>query len=106
MSISLTFYVKQNRFSLYSGNSIYRLIGESACSSPDLSLARQTSETEDLETSETDDLEYEYEPGISLSNLEFGRSGDDTTNDISMVFARTKCLLCGSDYESGRWTLR
>ncbi len=92
-------------FLFNSGNSIYRLIGESACSSPDLSLARQTSETEDLETSETDDLEYEYEPGISLSNLEFGRSGDDTTNDISMVFARTKCLLCGSDYESGRWIL-
>ena len=79
---------------VFSGNSLYRLIGESSCSTPDRFPDRQASEN--------DDLEYEYEPGISLSNLEFGRSGEESTSDLAMVFARTKCLLCGSDYESGR----
>ena len=81
--------------SFFSGNSLYRLIGDTACSTPDpdqngLAL-------------DTDDLEYEYEPGISLSNLEFGRSNEDQiSNDLATVFARTKCPFCGSDYESGR----
>ncbi len=70
------------------------MLGESACSTPD---PGQT-----LPASDTDDLEYEYEPGISLSNLEFGRSVDIQASDLATVFARTKCPFCGSDYESGR----
>lgn len=40
------------------------------------------------------ELEYEYEPGISLSNLEFASAPD--------LFSETKCFLCGFDSESGR----
>ena len=40
------------------------------------------------------ELEYEYEPGISLSSLEFASAPD--------LFSETKCFLCGFDSETGR----
>lgn len=53
---------------------------ETACSTPDPNHLRIASET--------DDLEYEYEPGISLADLEFGRAADESTRDLAAVFAR------------------
>ena len=51
---------------------------------------------EDTEGDEddVDGLEYEYEPGISLGNLEFARNQ-------SLQPSHRRCAFCGVNYETG-----
>jgi hypothetical protein len=57
-----------------------------------------------------DELEYEYEPGISLQSLEFGRQSEEpqfpdlsaSTNSPRNSRLISRCPHCGVDYESGR----
>ena len=58
------------------------------------SLARKDEEEEGHESPDAD-LEFEYEPGISLSNLEFGQQSEEPCWPEN-------CLFCGVDYETGR----
>ncbi len=58
---------------------------------------------EDLEEGEEEeegaaDLEFEYEPGISLSNLAFGQHGAQL---LEASCWPGNCLFCGVDYETG-----
>jgi hypothetical protein len=65
---------------------------------------------------EVAELEYEYEPGISLSSLEFGsqyqpqpllfqqqgRPASAATAAYSCMLYENHCFFCGVDYESGK----
>ena len=54
---------------------------------------RQDEAEEDEENDR--ELEFDYEPGISLSNLEFGQASEEPCWPES-------CLFCGVDYETGK----
>lgn len=41
-----------------------------------------------------DEMEFEYEPAISLSSLEFARHAS--------ILSESQCILCGLDYETGK----
>jgi len=65
---------------------------ETTCSTPDLDPGDPSHSA----VSDADDLEYEYEPGISLADLEFGREEDATTRALAIIFARQVILLKNS----------
>ena len=65
------------------------------------------------------ELEFEYEPGISLGNMEFGQAGGyrppyqrrsvlyspaatSSAATAASLFNEQSCFFCGVDYESGR----
>ena len=78
--------------------------------------------TSDVQGEGLDELEYEYEPGIALTHMQFASQSTmqtsmnestcslvaSTTSTISgatatgNVGSRSRCFQCGVDYESGR----
>ena len=79
----------------------------------DLDNDDQSSTSELVQGEGLDDLEYEYEPGISLQNLEFARpschnesTSSGTHGDNAQACAShhriARCPHCGVDYESGK----
>ena len=52
-------------------------------------------EDDEEENENERELEFDYEPGISLGNLEFGQASEEPCWPES-------CLFCGVDYETGK----
>ena len=62
--------------------------------SEDADIESILSSKEDKASPEVD-LDFDYEPGISLANLEFAQ-------EVDLVPTAGPCFFCGGNYESGR----
>ena len=88
-----------------SDGEFFNLRGEFQEDDP-LTISQLHAMTEEEAKAANELLEYDYEPGISLSSLEFGSVAGSPMEPGggSGLEPYSSCILCGVDYETGKRT--